>query len=138
MHPLLGKSVAELLARLQGRAGAGITGLQRVAPMSWRAGAPLWPVGITGSQPARVMAILNITPDSFSERSSSSALMQPRAAVARAQQLVRAGAAVLDLGAQSSRPGATVLSAQDELARLRPVLLAVRAALPAVLISVDT
>ena len=81
----------------------------------------------------RVMGIVNITPDSFSDgglfASTSSALAQGEA-------LLREGADILDLGAESTRPGALALSEDQELARLLPVLReAVRWGVP---ISVDT
>ena len=81
----------------------------------------------------RVMGIVNITPDSFSDGghfgSTSSALAQGEA-------LLREGADILDLGAESTRPGALALSEDQELARLLPVLReAVRWGVP---ISVDT
>jgi len=81
----------------------------------------------------RVMGIVNITPDSFSDgghfASTSSALAQGEA-------LLREGADILDLGAESTRPGALALSEDQELARLVPVLReAVRWGVP---ISVDT
>ena len=81
----------------------------------------------------RVMGIVNITPDSFSDGghfgSTSSALAQSEA-------LLREGADILDLGAESTRPGALALSEDQELARLLPVLReAVRWGVP---ISVDT
>ena len=66
-----------------------------------------------------VMGILNITPDSFSDGGQ---YMDPTDALARALEMEREGAHILDIGAQSTRPGATPLDAQDEWARLAPVL----------------
>ena len=65
----------------------------------------------------RVMGIVNLTPDSFSDggRSLSQALQH-------AQQLLADGADILDVGAESTRPGAQAVSLEDELARLRPFL----------------
>lgn len=79
------------------------------------------------------MGILNVTPDSFSD---GGLYRTQGAAVAHAQRLLAAGAAVLDLGGESTRPGAEPVSAAVELDRLLPVLSALRDA-PA-LISVDT
>ncbi|TPW28229.1 dihydropteroate synthase [Martelella alba] len=81
-----------------------------------------------------VMGILNITPDSFSDGGCFNALDD---AVARAAAIASAGAAVVDVGAESTRPGASPVSLEDELARLEPVLGAICAASP-VAISVDT
>src|SRR5882724_7223567 len=68
---------------------------------------------------ARVMGIVNITPDSFSDggRHATTA-----AALAHCERLVKEGADLLDLGGESSRPGATELSLDDELGRVLPVL----------------
>ncbi|WP_322795164.1 dihydropteroate synthase [Tepidiforma sp.] len=81
-----------------------------------------------------LMAIINLTPDSFSGDGIGS---DPDAAVERARAFEAAGADILDLGAESSRPGAGELDPAEELRRLMPCLEAVRAAtsLP---ISVDT
>lgn len=67
-----------------------------------------------------VMGIVNLTPDSFSGDGLGAAPVAAALAHARAQ--LEAGADMLDLGAESSRPGAPVVSAEDELARLLPVL----------------
>jgi len=80
----------------------------------------------------QVMGIVNITPDSFSGGSHPDAA----AALAHCEQLLKDGADILDLGAESTRPGATPVPLQDELDRLLPVLReAVRLGVP---ISVDT
>lgn len=79
----------------------------------------------------RVMGIVNVTPDSFSDGGRGAA-----AAIAHAEQLVREGADILDIGGESSRPGATPVSLDEELARVLPVL---RASLAlGVPVSVDT
>lgn len=80
-----------------------------------------------------LMGVVNITPDSFSDGGRYLAI---EAAVAQAKALVAQGALMVDLGAESSRPGAEPVSAEEELARLLPVLEGLRD-LPA-LISVDT
>lgn len=88
-----------------------------------------------------VMGVLNITPDSFSDGGH---WLQPDRAVARAETMVAEGADLLDLGAESTRPGGGVygngakdVPAEEELRRLLPVLTAVRRRVP-VPISVDT
>ena len=81
----------------------------------------------------KVMGIVNATPDSFSGGGTA---VTSDAARALCDQLVREGADILDLGAESTRPGATPVSAEDELARLLPVLKhAVTLGVP---VSVDT
>ena len=86
-----------------------------------------------------VMGILNVTPDSFSGDGLIGAGGDPvRAAVARGRAMVAEGADLLDVGGESSRPGHERVSAADEIARIVPVVRALRAALPDVPISVDT
>ncbi len=81
----------------------------------------------------RVMGIVNVTPDSFAD---SGAHATTAAARARCEELVRDGADLLDIGGESSRPGAAPVIAADELARVLPVL---RGALTlGVPVSVDT
>lgn len=79
------------------------------------------------------MGVVNITPDSFSD---GGRFLAPEAATAQAKLLVEEGAAILDIGAESTRPGAKPVTEEEELARLLPVLGALRD-LP-VPISVDT
>jgi dihydropteroate synthase len=81
-----------------------------------------------------VMGILNVTPDSFSD---GGRYLEPEAAVARGEQLVAEGADVIDVGAESTRPGARPVSADEELRRLLPALRRLRARVH-VPISVDT
>jgi dihydropteroate synthase len=79
----------------------------------------------------RVMGIVNATPDSFSDGGRGTAQ-----AIAHCEELVRQGADILDIGGESTRPGAAPVTLQDELARVKPVL---RAALGlGVPVSVDT
>lgn len=65
------------------------------------------------------MGVVNVTPDSFFD---GGRYLEPSAAGARARQLVEEGADVIDIGAESSRPGAEGISVQEELSRLMPVL----------------
>ena len=67
----------------------------------------------------RVMGIVNLTPDSFADSGDT---LDARAALARCEALLRDGADLLDLGAESSRPGAQPVSVRYELERLEPVL----------------
>jgi dihydropteroate synthase len=89
----------------------------------------------------RVMGIVNVTPDSFSD---GGAFLAPDAAVAHALQLLEEGADILDLGAESTRPGSraggvhALVSAEEEQARLLPVVLGILRAQPHAVLSVDT
>jgi dihydropteroate synthase len=93
-----------------------------------------------------IMGVVNITPDSFSDGGS---FLAPEAAIAHAVQLLDEGADLLDLGAESTRPGsragsvlgsesAPAVSAEEEQARLLPVLPGILAARPNAVLSIDT
>lgn len=82
----------------------------------------------------RIMGVLNITPDSFSDGGDFFTLEK---AVARAGQMVEEGAAIIDLGGESTRPGAAPVSVEEELQRVIPVIEALHAAVP-VPVSIDT
>lgn len=81
-----------------------------------------------------VMGILNATPDSF----HSASRVTGEGVVARARQMVADGAAILDVGACSTRPGSEPVSKQEELARLHSVLSLLDRELPDAVVSVDT
>ena len=66
-----------------------------------------------------VMGVLNVTPDSFSD---GGLFLDTDAAVDRALEIERAGADILDVGAESTRPGSTGISADEELRRILPML----------------
>ncbi len=82
-----------------------------------------------------VMGIVNVTPDSFF---AGSRIDGERALRTRLDQLVREGAAIADLGAYSSRPGADEVSPEEEMKRLRPALQLLRDEYPTLPVSVDT
>ena len=100
---------------------------------------PVWRVlggrALSASAPFGVMGIVNVTPDSFFDGGEH---MEADAAVAHALRLRDEGADILDIGAESSRPGACALSADEELRRLLPVLCRLRASASGVCLSVDT
>jgi dihydropteroate synthase len=85
-----------------------------------------------------VMGILNITPDSFSGDGLLGSDGASRDPVRIAEAMVADGADLLDIGGESSRPGHTPVDADEERARVVPVIAAIRAALPDVPLSVDT
>ncbi|MEJ2112048.1 MAG: dihydropteroate synthase, partial [Acidobacteriota bacterium] len=70
-----------------------------------------------GSKTA-IMGILNVTPDSFSDKGK---YMAPAAALDRAWEIASEGADILDIGAESTRPGSSSVAADEELQRLLPV-----------------
>lgn len=82
-----------------------------------------------------VMGILNITPDSFYSGSRAETLAD---VVRKAEQMLTDGAALLDLGGQSTRPGSERVSADEEATRVVPAVEAVRSRFPDCFISVDT
>ena len=87
-----------------------------------------------GQRPA-LMGVINLTPDSFSD---GGRFNRPDLALDEASRQVRDGVDVIDLGAQSTRPGAIEVGADEELRRLIPCLDAIRSAHPELIISVDT
>ena len=92
------------------------------------------PRALAEGRPA-LMGVVNVTPDSFSDGGAHDA---PAAALAHASRLLAEGADLLDLGAESTRPGFEPVPADEELRRLLPALRAIRAAHPRAVLSVDT
>lgn len=105
----------------------------QAAPSSLRFARGSWPWG----KRSYVMAILNATPDSFSGDGLLAA-GGVAGALAAAETALEGGADILDLGGESTRPGAAPVDAATEMARVIPVLRALRRAHPAFPISVDT
>jgi dihydropteroate synthase len=66
-----------------------------------------------------IMGILNVTPDSFSD---GGRFLDPAFAVDQAQEMVAQGADIIDIGGESTRPGASYVSAEEEIDRIRPIL----------------
>lgn len=89
----------------------------------------------SGREIPLVMGILNVTRDSLSD---GGLYLNPKDALARAVEMVSEGADIIDIGAESTRPGAVAISAEEELSALIPVLRSIRAKLPKTPISVDT
>ncbi|KLT65221.1 dihydropteroate synthase [Pedobacter sp. BMA] len=84
---------------------------------------------------AKVMGIVNITPDSFYSSSRSKSV---DGALRKSEQLLNEGATFIDIGGYSSRPGAKDISTEEELARLIPVVENISKELPEAIISIDT
>jgi dihydropteroate synthase len=111
----------------EGRPGAG-PGETRIGPVTFAWGSRTF-----------VMGIVNVTPDSF----SGDGLLRDRgshlpAAVAQARAMADDGADLLDVGGESTRPGHEAVDAAEELARVVPVIAAIRGELPAMPLSIDT
>lgn len=94
--------------------------------------APL--AGLTLDRP-RLMGIVNVTPDSFSD---GGRFFDPTVATTHGRALMAAGAEIVDVGGESTRPGAEDVPETDEIARTAPVIAALRAALPGTVLSIDT
>ncbi len=118
-RPALATALSEALAALDASAGRVLeAGRHRLAL----------------GERTRVMGVLNVTPDSFSD---GGRFLAPKDAVAQGEALVKAGADLLDVGGESTRPGAPEVTVEEELARVLPVVkaLAARVDVP---LSIDT
>jgi len=81
-----------------------------------------------------VMGILNVTPDSFSDGGNYNNVED---AVKRAEKMIEEGADIIDIGGESTRPGASLVSEEEEIARVIPIIKAIKNELD-VLVSIDT
>ena len=87
------------------------------------------------SQGPLLMGILNVTPDSFSDGGK---FLSPEMAIAQAETMVEEGASLLDIGGESTRPGATPVSVEEEIARVIPLVELLAQRLPRIPLSIDT
>ncbi len=83
----------------------------------------------------KIMGILNVTPDSFYDGGK---FTEEKAIIERVQQMVFHGATFIDIGAQSTRPGAVIIEEKEEIARLIPAIKLIIKNFPEILISADT
>ena len=83
----------------------------------------------------KIMGILNLTPDSFSDGGKFN---NEKSALLHAEKLLKDGAAFIDIGAQSTRPNAEYLSAEEEIRRIGNVISLIKKEFPEALISIDT
>src|SRR6056297_499363 len=104
------------------------------ADVAQRLTAPRPPLAGIGMNAPRIMGILNVTPDSFSDGGQHS---EPGIALAHARAMAGAGADIIDVGGESTRPGSAPVPLDTEIARTAPVIAAIRAGLP-LPISIDT
>ena len=118
VHPLLGITVAELCAETD-------------SSLIWRY------KGLPFGTRTFVMGILNLTPDSFSGDGLLRSTTPLEAALAQAREFIAAGADILDIGGESTRPGARLVDADEELERILPLTRALALETSAV-ISVDS
>jgi len=91
--------------------------------------------GTAGGPGPHVMGILNVTPDSFSDGGQFLAVED---AVSRAAEMLSAGASIIDIGGESTRPGADPITAAEERDRVQPVVEALTDRFPEAILSVDT
>src|SRR5438309_11900319 len=87
------------------------------------------------SRSGLIMGVLNVTPDSFSD---GGLYVDEEAAVGHAERMVAEGAAILDIGGESSRPGSEPITLEEELRRVIPIIQRVHARFPEVFLSIDT
>ena len=83
----------------------------------------------------KIMGILNVTDDSFYDGGRHNTLDR---ALLQVDKMLQEGADLIDIGGQSTRPGATTLSAEEELDRILPVFEAIKAQFPNAFVSIDT
>jgi dihydropteroate synthase len=135
--PLAGGALWFTHAQHLSRAGQGPIVPAHALPAQWRhrLSAPRAPMaGLSFSRP-QVMGILNATPDSFSDGGQ---FFDPADALAHAARMVADGVDIIDVGGESTRPGAETVPPEAEAARVRPVVAGIRAAHGALPISIDT
>ena len=92
-----------------------------------------WPKG--WGQKTSIMGVINLTPDSFSDGGD---LNSPKKVLYQVNQFLRNGVDIVDLGAQSTRPGAEEVGSNIEIKRLIPYLKLIKSEYPEILISIDT
>lgn len=101
--------------------------------MIWQAGDITFHLG-PGARPL-VMGVLNVTPDSFSD---GGLFHKPGDALAAARCMIDEGADIIDIGGESTRPGAAPIDVEEEWRRVGPVITGIKRASPSALISIDT
>ncbi len=84
---------------------------------------------------SKIMGILNVTPDSFSDGAE---FLAPDKALEHAESMIRDGAEIIDVGGESSRPGAGAVPSELEISRVIPVIQCIRKKFPSIAISIDT
>lgn len=105
--------------------------MSRTSARSWQLRQGVWKLPAEGA----IMGIVNTTPDSFSDGGQ---FVELQAALAQIDKLVQEGADIIDIGGESTRPGAEPTSLSEEEARTIPLIKAARARYPKLKISIDT
>ncbi len=82
-----------------------------------------------------VMGILNVTEDSFFDGGQ---YLNEKQIIVKSKKMLEEGASIIDIGAQSSRPGSTLIQADDELLKLLPIIKLLKTEIPEIIISIDT
>ncbi|AKS45530.1 dihydropteroate synthase [Octadecabacter temperatus] len=118
----------------RGRVGEVVPAAEVPDDVLTRLSAPRAPIAGLDLTTPRIMSILNVTPDSFSDGGMFNA---PDAALAQARAMVADGADIIDIGGESTRPGAVTVDVNEEIERTAPVIKAMRAGSD-VAISIDT
>jgi dihydropteroate synthase len=90
---------------------------------------------IDNHQKSRLMGVVNVTPDSFSD---GGLWIDPQCAVEHAVELLHAGAEIIDIGGESTRPGADFIPVDEEISRVVPVIAGLKKLEPDCIISIDT
>lgn len=121
VHPALNQTIEQLFNLLEN------VNLKRVIPLTHG----LWNLG----KKTYLMGILNVTPDSFSDGGKFNSV---ELAAQRVREMASSGVDIIDIGGQSTRPGATVISLEEELKRVIPVIKALRKEFPNLPLSIDT
>lgn len=98
---------------------------------TWQLRNQLWHIPAAGG----IMGILNVTPDSFSDGGQHTTIT---AAIEHARRMLQDGAHIIDIGGESTRPGAAPVDAEEEERRTAPVIAALRQEFPHALLSIDT
>lgn len=106
-----------------------------LAPIIYERDYAWGPAGLKLGERTLIMGILNVTPDSFSDGGRYNNVER---AVTHALQMMEDGADLIDIGGESTRPGSQVVTAEEEMSRIVPVIEALRRETPHIPISVDT
>ncbi|KAJ3205642.1 trifunctional dihydropteroate synthetase [Entophlyctis luteolus] len=128
-HPTRFRTVSQLLNLIINTEGydSGLNQMYQVTPF----GKQIW----AWETRTRIMGILNVTPDSFSDGGKYTGVL---AAVKQTEKMISEGADIIDIGGQSTRPGADTVDESVEISRVIPVVEEIRRRFESVLVSVDT
>ncbi len=130
------QQLVNAVGRVDATIGTALDGLVQSTVRAWRDAPGTLPAALGVDRAPAVMGIVNVTPDSFSDGGVAyDPSAHPAPAIAHARSQIAAGAAILDIGGESTRPGADPVDADEELRRVLPVIEAVA---DEVAVSIDT